>query len=80
MENPQQMLNEYLTSMQMQHAQELMSKMSDLCFDKCVQRPKYELDSTQRTCLSNCSETFMEGMHAASAAVNEHAEKQVKGV
>jgi len=35
-------------------------KLSDVCWDQCVDRPKDKLDSRTETCVSNCVERFID--------------------
>lgn len=36
------------------NAQELLTKMTEKCFKKCVNRPGSELDSSEQKCIAMC--------------------------
>lgn len=36
------------------NAQELLTKMTEKCFKKCVQKPGSELDSSEQKCVAMC--------------------------
>jgi import inner membrane translocase subunit TIM8 len=39
---------------------ELVSHITELCFDKCVPKPGGKLDSSEQACLSSCTLRFLE--------------------
>ncbi|EEH57037.1 uncharacterized protein MICPUCDRAFT_58260 [Micromonas pusilla CCMP1545] len=39
---------------------EVVSKLADVCFDKCVTRPADSLDRYESACLSNCALRYLE--------------------
>jgi len=39
---------------------ELVSHVTELCFDKCVSKPGAKLDGGEQSCLSNCTMRFLE--------------------
>ena len=39
---------------------ELVSHITDLCFDKCVSKPGSKTDSGEVSCLQNCTMRFLE--------------------
>ncbi len=50
------------TQMEKQKAvfNELVSHITELCFDKCVPKPGGKLDSSEQACLSSCTLRFLE--------------------
>jgi len=43
-----------------QQFHELVLKISDVCFDKCVPSPGSKLSSSETSCSENCALRFME--------------------
>ncbi|KZS92352.1 hypothetical protein SISNIDRAFT_455517 [Sistotremastrum niveocremeum HHB9708] len=41
-------------------AQELINKINEKCFFKCVTKPSSSLSSSEETCLSRCMQRYME--------------------
>lgn len=39
---------------------ELISLITDKCFDRCISRPGARLDSSEQACLSSCALRFLE--------------------
>mmetsp|Transcript_5666 Transcript_5666/g.13226 ORF Transcript_5666/g.13226 Transcript_5666/m.13226 type:complete len:84 (-) Transcript_5666:229-480(-) len=40
--------------------QEMISRLTDTCWDKCVGKPGNSLSSSERSCLANCVERFLD--------------------
>eukprot|EP00099_Drosophila_melanogaster_P001444 NP_001097022.2 uncharacterized protein Dmel_CG42302 [Drosophila melanogaster] len=47
--------------------QELIKKMTRRCFDVCIAMPEMELRSTERDCLANCMDRFMDSVQVVSS-------------
>ncbi|KMY87110.1 mitochondrial import inner membrane translocase subunit Tim13 [Drosophila simulans] len=47
--------------------QELIQKMTRRCFDVCIAMPETELRSTERDCLANCMDRFMDSVQVVSS-------------
>ena len=39
---------------------EVVAKLADVCFEKCVQSPSQKLSSYEATCLSSCALRYLE--------------------
>ncbi|KAI0636162.1 Tim10/DDP family zinc finger-domain-containing protein [Trametes polyzona] len=44
----------------LQNAQEIMNKVNEKCFVKCVPKPGTSLSSSEERCLSQCMERYLE--------------------
>ncbi|XP_076762890.1 mitochondrial import inner membrane translocase subunit Tim13 [Xylocopa sonorina] len=42
------------------NAQELLSKMSEKCFKKCIVKPGTSLDSSEQKCVAMCMDRYMD--------------------
>ena len=40
--------------------QQAISKLTETCFDKCVQKPGNKLDSTEANCIANCAGRYLD--------------------
>lgn len=40
--------------------QAAIGKLSELCFDKCVNKPGNKLDSSEANCISNCAGRYLD--------------------
>lgn len=43
-----------------QRFQQLVSELSEVCFDKCVDEPSAKFESKTQRCVSNCVERFLD--------------------
>ncbi|XP_004207235.1 mitochondrial import inner membrane translocase subunit Tim13-B [Hydra vulgaris] len=48
------------------NAQELISKMSDKCFQKCVSKPGVSLDNSEQKCVAMCMDRYMDAWNLVS--------------
>ncbi|RDX43984.1 hypothetical protein K466DRAFT_646284 [Polyporus arcularius HHB13444] len=44
----------------LQNAQELMSKLTEKCYVKCVPKPGSDLSSSEQKCLAQCMDRYLE--------------------
>ncbi|PAV16610.1 mitochondrial -transporting ATPase [Pyrrhoderma noxium] len=47
-------------------AQELINKINEKCYLKCVPKPGTSLSGSEQTCLSNCMDRYMEAFNVVS--------------
>ena len=40
--------------------QAAISKLTDICFDKCIAKPGAKLDSSEANCVANCAGRFLD--------------------
>ncbi|XP_049316868.1 mitochondrial import inner membrane translocase subunit Tim13 [Bactrocera dorsalis] len=48
------------------NAQELLTKMTEKCFKKCVAKPGVQLDSSEQKCISMCMDRYMDSWNLVS--------------
>ncbi|CDO77185.1 hypothetical protein BN946_scf184705.g10 [Trametes cinnabarina] len=56
----EQVKNSIHNELALQNAQELMNKVTEKCFAKCVPKPGGSLSSSEEKCLSQCMERYLE--------------------
>lgn len=63
----------------MANATQLLEKINSNCFEKCVAKIGYRLDSADETCLYNCADKYMNSYNIVSRALvaRLHKESQV---
>lgn len=49
-----QLMDQVKQQIALANAQELLTKMTEKCFKKCVSRPGSELDSSEQKCIAMC--------------------------
>lgn len=62
---------------QLQFVGELMQNLGDACFKKCVTRPKRSLDSSERSCIENCVDSFTQAMTLVAPVVAKNVEANI---
>lgn len=48
------------------NAQELLQKMSDKCFKKCIVKPGSSLDNSEQKCIAMCMDRYMDSWNLVS--------------
>ncbi|CAN8066074.1 unnamed protein product [Agarophyton chilense] len=54
--------------------QQIISKLTDTCWDKCMGKPGAKLSSWETDCISNCAERFLD----TSIFIVQRMEKQAQ--
>ncbi|KAF8338005.1 Tim10/DDP family zinc finger-domain-containing protein [Cantharellus anzutake] len=62
----QQLMDQVRREMQTQHAQALMEKINDKCFQKCITKPGDSLSTWEQGCLGNCMDRYMDAFNIVS--------------
>ncbi|XP_077295218.1 mitochondrial import inner membrane translocase subunit Tim13-like [Arctopsyche grandis] len=58
------------------NAQELLTKMSDKCFRKCVVKPGAQLDSTEQKCVAMCMDRYMDSWNLVSRTFTNRLQRE----
>ncbi|CAK9807278.1 Mitochondrial import inner membrane translocase subunit Tim13 [Anthophora plagiata] len=58
------------------NAQELLSKISEKCFKKCVVRPGTSLDSSEQKCVAMCMDRYMEAYNLVLKTYTARIQKE----
>ncbi|KAI3655930.1 hypothetical protein MP638_002635 [Amoeboaphelidium occidentale] len=75
LQNKDQIMQQVQAEMAMANAQELLSKMNEKCFAKCVTRPSSRLDGSEQTCLTKCMERYMDAWNIVSKAYHNRMQR-----
>ncbi|KAF9379619.1 protein translocase subunit [Podila verticillata] len=62
----QQVMDQVRSELALANAQELINKINEKCFAKCVPKPGSSLDSSEQACLSKCMDRYMEAWNIVS--------------
>ncbi|KAF8602834.1 hypothetical protein BDV93DRAFT_523692 [Ceratobasidium sp. AG-I] len=62
----QQLMDGLRNEMALANAQELINKINEKCFSKCVTKPSTSLGSSEERCLSQCMDRYMEAFNVVS--------------
>ncbi|XP_053695162.1 mitochondrial import inner membrane translocase subunit Tim13-like [Sabethes cyaneus] len=62
------------------NAQELLTKMTEKCFKKCIAKPGTELDSSEQKCIAMCMDRYMDSWNLVSRTYTQRIQReQYKG-
>ena len=74
--DPEQLKQRMTMEMQQQFVQQLIERLRNECFTRCIASPSRELSSRDQTCLSNCVDRYLESMKVVEGAIAEHSNSQ----
>ncbi|KAG7200925.1 hypothetical protein KM043_003286 [Ampulex compressa] len=58
------------------NAQELLSKMTEKCFKKCIGKPGTSLDTTEQKCVAMCMDRYMDAFTLVSKAYSKRLQRE----
>ncbi|KAF2881839.1 hypothetical protein ILUMI_24340 [Ignelater luminosus] len=58
------------------NAQELLTKMTEKCFKKCITKPGTSLDSSEQKCIAMCMDRYMDSWNLVSRTYSERIQKE----
>lgn len=74
---PEKLAEMVKTEMAIQSMRQVVENMSQKCFMKCVPKPGRSLSSSERTCMTNCSQMYVEAHGVVSKTIVEESQKYV---
>jgi len=66
--NREELMDQVKQQIAVVNAQELLTKMTDKCFKKCVIKPGSSLDSGEQKCVAMCMDRYMDAWNIVSRA------------
>ncbi|KNC82745.1 hypothetical protein SARC_04986 [Sphaeroforma arctica JP610] len=60
------------------NAQQLLQKMTDKCFNKCITKPGSDLSGSDRACLAKCMDRYLESWNVISKAYATRVQKDAE--
>ncbi|XP_053958063.1 mitochondrial import inner membrane translocase subunit Tim13 [Anastrepha ludens] len=58
------------------NAQELLTKMTEKCFKKCISKPGVTLDSSEQKCISMCMDRYMDSWNLVSRTYSNRLQRE----
>ncbi|XP_047001574.1 mitochondrial import inner membrane translocase subunit Tim13 [Schistocerca americana] len=58
------------------NAQELLTKMTEKCFKKCINKPGTSLDSSEQKCIAMCMDRYMDSWNLVSKVYGSRIQKE----
>ncbi|XP_012285694.1 mitochondrial import inner membrane translocase subunit Tim13-B [Orussus abietinus] len=58
------------------NAQELLTKMTEKCFKKCILKPGTSLDNSEQKCVAMCMDRYMDAFNLVSKAYSNRLQRE----
>ncbi|KAH8388915.1 hypothetical protein KR215_006320 [Drosophila sulfurigaster] len=58
------------------NAQEMLSKMTDKCFKKCINKPGKALDNSEQRCITQCMDRFLDTWNLVSRTYGNRLQRE----
>ncbi|EEB19374.1 mitochondrial import inner membrane translocase subunit TIM13, putative [Pediculus humanus corporis] len=58
------------------NAQELLTKMTEKCFKKCIDKPGTSLDSYEQKCVAMCMDRYLDSWNLVSKAYGNRLQRE----
>lgn len=58
--------------------QKMIATLSDRCFDKCINKPKYALDAAERACVASCFDSFTQSFQQVAQVYQKFMTKSMQ--
>ncbi|EJD06488.1 uncharacterized protein FOMMEDRAFT_75920 [Fomitiporia mediterranea MF3/22] len=72
----EKLMNQIRNEIAINGAQELINKINEKCFAKCITKPGSSLSGSEETCLSRCMERHMEAFNIVSRTYHSRLAKE----
>lgn len=69
----QEYLNSVRQQLQVQMIQDLTTKVTDNCFRLCATKRGVGMDSSEKSCMGNCMERYMETMNVVKSSLESRS-------
>ncbi|GBC01827.1 hypothetical protein RclHR1_04350003 [Rhizophagus clarus] len=77
MENRKQaVMDQVRNELALANAQELINKINEKCFSKCITKPGNKLESSEQTCVAKCMDRYMEAWNIVSRAYISRVQRE----
>ncbi|KAG2207266.1 hypothetical protein INT46_003185 [Mucor plumbeus] len=75
----QEVMDQVRSELALANAQELINKINEKCYLKCVPKPGARLESGEQACLSKCMDRYMESWNVVSRAYVARLQRESQG-
>ncbi|KAI6091102.1 Tim10/DDP family zinc finger-domain-containing protein [Hypoxylon rubiginosum] len=69
-------IQEVKTQYAVENARQLIEKVNEHCFEKCVPKPGTSLSNTEQTCFTQCMEKYMSAWNQVSTTYIGRLQRQ----
>ncbi|CAI2167495.1 13124_t:CDS:2 [Funneliformis geosporum] len=72
----QAVMDQVRNELALANAQELINKINEKCFSKCITKPGSKLDNSEQTCVAKCMDRYMEAWNIVSRAYISRVQRE----
>lgn len=72
----EELIDQVKQQLAMANAQELLTKMSEKCFKKCITKPGSSLDSSEQKCIAMCMDRYMDAWNLVSRTYSSRLQRE----
>ncbi|GAB6032557.1 protein translocase subunit [Chamberlinius hualienensis] len=72
----EELMDQVKQQMAVANAQELLTKMSEKCFKKCINKPGSSLDSSEQKCVAMCMDRYMDSWNLVSKTYSNRLQRE----
>lgn len=74
-----QLMGQVKQQIALANAQELLQKMSEKCYHKCISKPGTTLDNSEQKCIAMCMDRYMDTWNLVSKVYTQRLQKETSG-
>ncbi|TGZ62390.1 hypothetical protein CRM22_007469 [Opisthorchis felineus] len=74
----EQLMEQMKAEVALASAQELLQRMSDKCFEKCVPKPGVSLDNSEQKCVGMCMDRYVDAWNLVSRTFAARVRREVE--
>ncbi|KAI8792068.1 mitochondrial import inner membrane translocase subunit Tim13 [Biomphalaria glabrata] len=72
----EQLMSQVKQQIALANAQELLQKMSEKCYKKCIPKPGTTLDSSEQKCIAMCMDRYMDTWNLVSRVYSQRLQRE----
>ncbi|CAL1532670.1 unnamed protein product [Lymnaea stagnalis] len=72
----EQLMSQVKQQIALANAQELLQKMSEKCYKKCIAKPGTTLDNSEQKCIAMCMDRYMDTWNLVSRVYSQRLQRE----
>ncbi|CAL1677648.1 unnamed protein product [Lasius platythorax] len=72
----EELMQQVKHQMAIANAQELLTRITEKCFKKCISKPGTSLDTSEQKCIAMCMDRYMDSFNLISKTYGERIQRE----
>ncbi|XP_029165995.1 mitochondrial import inner membrane translocase subunit Tim13-like [Nylanderia fulva] len=72
----EELMQQVKHQMAIANAQELLTRITEKCFKKCISKPGTSLDTSEQKCIAMCMDRYMDSFNLISKTYSERIQRE----